>query len=74
MVQKQVIKTGHLLISDHLALCVTLDKLEKGEEEFKYVDLEAEKYGGWNSLSMDLWAGDLDAAFILAPIAMELYY
>ena len=36
MPQKQVIKTGYLLISDHLALGVTLDKLEGGEEEFKY--------------------------------------
>jgi hypothetical protein len=35
-------------------LGVTLDKLEKGEEEFKYFDLETKKYDGWNPLAMDL--------------------
>jgi len=74
MPEKQALKIGHLRISDHLALGITLDKLEKGEEQFRYFDLQVKPYGGWNPLAMDLRGGELDAAFILAPIAMELYY
>ena len=74
MPQKYKIKVGHLRISDHLALGVTLDKLKKGEEEFKYIDIETKSYGGWNPIAGDLRSGEIDAAFILAPIAMELYY
>lgn len=74
MPEKQGIKIGHLRITDHLALGVTLHKLENHEEEFKYAELQTKAYGGWNPLSMDLRSGELDGAFILAPIAMEQYY
>jgi NitT/TauT family transport system substrate-binding protein len=74
MPEKQVVKIGHLRITDHLALGITLDKLETGQEQFKYFDLQTKAYGGWNPLAMDLRGGDLDGAFILAPIAMELFY
>ena len=74
MPQKRTIRVGHLPITDHLALGMTLDKVEKGEESFEYLDLQTKKYGGWNPLSEDLRSGELDAAFILAPIAMELYH
>lgn len=74
MAQKSVIKIGHLKITDHLALGITADKLQKGIETFKYCDLEAKAYRGWNPLAEDLRAGNLDGACILAPIAMELYH
>lgn len=74
MPEKKTIRIGHLPITDHLALGMTLDKIEKGEETFQYLDLQTKKFGGWNPLSEELRSGALDAAFILAPIAMELFH
>ncbi len=74
MPEKTSIRVGHLPITDHLALGMTLDKIEKGEETFEYLDLQTKKFGGWNPLSDELRSGALDAAFILAPIAMELFH
>jgi NitT/TauT family transport system substrate-binding protein len=74
MSPKTNIKIGHLKITDHLVLGVTLDKIKNGQEQFELVELEAKPYGGWNPLADDLRNGKLDAAFILAPLAMELFY
>jgi NitT/TauT family transport system substrate-binding protein len=69
-----VIKIGHLKITDHLALGLTADKIEKGEETFKYFNLETKPYRGWNPLAEELRGGQIDGACILAPIAMELFH
>lgn len=74
MPEKRTIRIGHLPITDHLALGMTLDKMEKGEETFEFLDLQTQKFGGWNPLSEQLRSGALDGAFILAPIAMELFH
>lgn len=74
MSSKPVVKLGHLKITDHLILGVTLDKLERGLENLAPVDLQTQAYRGWNQLAEDLRAGALDGAFILAPLAMELYH
>lgn len=74
MSEKIVLKTGHLPITDHLILGVTLDKLQKGHETFEYSTLEARPYRGWNPLADDLKSGVLDAACMLAPLAMELFH
>lgn len=74
MPQKPVIKVGHIKITDHLALGVTQDKVEKGETTFEHFDLETQFFVGWNALGVEFRNGDLDAAFILAPYAMELFH
>jgi len=74
MTQKPKITIGYLKITDHLILGVTADKLQKGIEAFKYFDLELRPYRGWNPLAGDLRGGVIDAAFVLAPIAMELFH
>lgn len=74
MSAKPVVKLGHLKITDHLVLGVTVDKLEKGQEAFTQLDLQTHAYRGWNQLAEDLRNGTLEGAFILAPLAMELYH
>ncbi len=74
MPSKPTIKLGHLKITDHLILGVTLDKLESGRETLTALTLETQAYRGWNPLAEDLRSGALDGAFILAPLAMELYH
>lgn len=53
---------------------ITADKIQKGIESFDYFDLELRPYQGWNPLAGDLRAGVIDAACVLAPIAMELFH
>ncbi|MAT42485.1 MAG: twin-arginine translocation pathway signal protein [Anaerolineaceae bacterium] len=73
MPEKTTLKIGHLPITDHLILGVTADKLSSGKETFQYAEVDAKAYRGWNPLAEDLRKGELDAACILAPLAMELY-
>lgn len=68
-------KIGHLKITDHLTLGVTQHKLEQGTEKFQHFHLETKAFpGGWNPLSDELRSGVLDGAFVLAPLAMELFH
>lgn len=74
MAEKTSIRVGHIKITDHFILGVTLDKLEKKEETFDTFNLEAKSFNGWNPLADELKSGNIDAAFILAPLAMELFH
>ncbi len=73
MTDKPVLRIGHLPITDHLILGVTVDKLSRGAETFTSGQLEAKPYRGWNPLADDLKQGNLDGACILAPLAMEAF-
>ena len=74
MADKPVLRIGHIKITDHLVLGVTLDKVAKGEESFRTFTLENVPFMGWNQVGNALRGGDLDGAFILAPFAMDLFY
>lgn len=74
MPDKPVIKIGHLPITDHLVLGMTIDRLAKGDESFERGMLAARPYRGWNGLADDLRKGEIDGACILAPLAMELFH
>ena len=73
MQELPTIKIGHLKITDHLILGVTKAKLNKGEEKFKYSNLETVPKVSWNQIGDSLIDGSLDGAFILAPFAMDLF-
>ncbi len=73
MAEKIDIKIAHLKITDHLVLGITQDKVKKGAEEFKYLNLTSQPMMGWQQVAGALTAGQVDAAFILAPTAMDLY-
>lgn len=74
MAQKTTIKVGHLKITDHLVLGISLDKVQNGQDIFNALDLQTQAFGGWNPLAMGLREGKIDAACILAPLAMELFH
>lgn len=74
MAHKSTIKIGHIRITDHLVLGVTKDRFDKREESFDHVKLEPKCFVGWNPLAKALEDGDIDGAFILAPLAMELFH
>lgn len=73
MADKVNFRVAHLKITDHLVLGITQDKVNKGVEEFKYLDLQCQPMMGWQQVAGALTGGQVDAAFILAPTAMDLY-
>jgi len=73
MADKVNFRVAHMKITDHLVLGITQDKVKKGAEEFKYLDLQTQPMMGWQQVAGALKDGHVDAAFILAPTAMDLY-
>ncbi|PWH12905.1 MAG: twin-arginine translocation pathway signal protein [Anaerolineae bacterium] len=72
--EKPTLTFGHLKITDHLLLGIAKEHRTDGAAPYKYFQLETKVYRGWNPLADDLKAGELDGAFILAPLAMEIFY
>jgi len=70
---KVKLRIAHIQITDHLVLGVLKHLIQKGELQPKYFELETLCLPGWNPVEQDLEKGRIDAAFILAPIAMDLY-
>ncbi|GAB4481086.1 MAG: ABC transporter substrate-binding protein [Anaerolineales bacterium] len=72
--EKPTLTFGHLKITDHLLLGIAKEHHQDSTTPYKYFQLETKAYRGWNPLADDLKAGNIDGAFILAPLAMEIYY
>ncbi len=70
---KVMVRIAHIQITDHLILGVLKDLINKGELNPKYFELETQCLPGWNPVEKALEKGTVDAAFILAPIAMDLF-
>ena len=70
---KVVMRVGHIQITDHLALGVLRSLIESGEVTPKYFQLETLRMPGWNPIQDQLEKGVIDGAFVLAPIAMDLF-
>lgn len=71
MSNKPSIRIGYLNISDHLILGVTERKILKRDEVFKYADLQTRAFIDWHTLSVAFSRGDINAAFMMAPMAMD---
>lgn len=70
---KVKIKLAHIQITDHLILGVLKHQIENGDVTPKHFSLETEKIGGWNPIQEQLETHAIDGAFVLAPIAMDLF-
>ena len=68
MSNKPNIKIGYLNITDHLILGITERKILAREEIFKYSNIEARPFIDWQALSVAFSRGDINAAFMLAPL------
>ena len=67
------LKMAHIQITDHLALGVLKDMVDTGKKNPENFSLETQCMAGWNPVQNALEKGDVDGAFILAPMAMDLY-
>ncbi|MCK5312309.1 MAG: response regulator [Desulfobacteraceae bacterium] len=70
---KVELNVAHIQITDHLALGVLKHRIDKGEVEPEHFDLTTSLKPGWNPIQEGLENGELDCAFVLAPIAMDLF-
>lgn len=70
---KVLIKVAHIQITDHLILGVLKHQIETGAVIPKHFALETERIAGWNPIQEKLETHQVDGAFVLAPIAMDLF-
>ena len=73
MAAKIPFRVAHLKITDHLILGITQDKIAKGVETFQELDLACKPMMSWQQVAGALKEGTVDAAFVLAPTAMDLF-
>jgi NitT/TauT family transport system substrate-binding protein len=67
---KVTLKVGYLPILDHLTLLVSH---AKDNDSFQQVEIQPKQFKSWDELVGALKAGVLDAAFIMSPLAMDLF-
>jgi CheY-like chemotaxis protein len=70
---KTKLSVAHIQITDHLVLGALKHLIETGECQPRYFDLETHCMGGWNPVQKAMEKGTVDAALVLAPIAMDLF-
>lgn len=70
---KVLLKIAHIQITDHLILGVLKHLIAKGDLSPRHFELETACMPGWNQVQDGLEQGEVDGAFILAPIAMDLF-
>lgn len=70
---KVKLKLAHIQITDHLILGVLKHQIETGQVSPNTFVLETECIGGWNPIQEKLETAQVDGAFVLAPIAMDLF-
>ena len=64
---------GHLKIVDHLILGLVDLQLKANELALAHSNLETSAMNSWDQVSDGLQEGEINAAFIPAPIAMDLF-
>ncbi|MCP4116770.1 MAG: ABC transporter substrate-binding protein [Desulfobacteraceae bacterium] len=70
---KVELNVAHIQITDHLALGALKHRIDLGEITPKHFVLNTDRKPGWNPIQEGLENAELDAAFVLAPIAMDLF-
>lgn len=70
---KVELNVAHIQITDHLALGALKHRIEQGEVEPQHFDLTTSMQAGWNPIQEGLESGEIDCAFVLGPIAMDLF-
>jgi DNA-binding response OmpR family regulator len=70
---KLILNVGHIQITDHLVLGVLKHLIDIGAFQPKYFELNTTCMTGWNPIYQSLETGEVDAALVLAPIAMDLF-
>ena len=67
------LRIAHIQITDHLILGVLKHLIKNGDLTPRYFELETRCMVGWNPVQEALGKGTVDAACVLAPMAMDLF-
>lgn len=67
------LRVAHIQITDHLSLGVLNHLIRNQNLSPRYFELETRCMSGWNPVQQAIEKGEVDAAFVLAPIAMDLF-
>uniref|UniRef100_A0A832EJ48 Chemotaxis protein CheW n=1 Tax=Desulfacinum infernum TaxID=35837 RepID=A0A832EJ48_9BACT len=67
------LKVAHIQITDHLTLGVLKHFMDSGKQTPRHFQLETLCMSSWNPVQKALAEGEVDAAFVLAPLAMDLF-
>ena len=67
------LRVAHIQITDHLVLGVLKHMIQNGQLAPRHFELETLCMSGWNHVQDALAKGTVDAACVLAPIAMDLF-
>ena len=70
---KPIIKIAHIQITDHIALGALKHLITSGKITPKHFELETECMTSWNPVAKALEDKTIEGAFVLAPIAMDLF-
>ncbi|MCB0192794.1 MAG: ABC transporter substrate-binding protein [Anaerolineae bacterium] len=70
---KLQLKIAHIQITDHLSLGVLKHLIDTKALNPRHFELETVCMPSWNPVQKSLETGEVDVAFILAPIAMDLF-
>jgi chemotaxis signal transduction protein/ABC-type nitrate/sulfonate/bicarbonate transport system substrate-binding protein len=70
---KLLLNVAHIQITDHLGLGVLKHLIATEKLRPQHFELETVCMPSWNPVQKTLENGEVDAAFILAPIAMDLF-
>jgi ABC-type nitrate/sulfonate/bicarbonate transport system substrate-binding protein/CheY-like chemotaxis protein len=70
---KLEINAAHIQITDHLTLGVLDHMMKSGKMQSDYFSLNTQCMTSWNPVLQALELGQVDVAFVLAPIAMDLF-
>lgn len=70
---KVKLKMAHIQITDHLALGVLKHQVASGQKAPQHFSLDTLCMPGWNPVQNALENSEVDGAFILAPMAMDLF-
>ena len=70
---KLMLNVAHIQITDHLTLGVLKHLIQSEKLSPNLFELETVCMPSWNPVQRALEKGEVDAAFVLAPIAMDLF-
>ncbi|KPA13659.1 response regulator receiver modulated CheW protein [Candidatus Magnetomorum sp. HK-1] len=70
---KPLIKIAHIQITDHIILGALKHLIDSGKISPKNFELETQCMSSWNPVAKALEDKTIEGAFVLAPIAMDLF-
>lgn len=67
---KQQIKALYIPLADHYAALVAYERYRK---KMKYADFQIQKMKNWDFLRAYFQSGEVDMAYVMSPLAMDMY-